>query len=116
LQQFFDEGIKLSELTRALCNDYMDFLLKAKSQRSKKKGLYRNSAQSYFNKFKVALKQAYKDDLLKTDLNAKIQTIKVSETQREYLRGTTGPEQDRLPFTYAEEGRDILSSNWFKIL
>lgn len=44
-----------------------------------------NSALSYFNKFKAALKQAYKDGYLRTDLNAKIKPIKQAETQRHFL-------------------------------
>ena len=45
----------------------------------------RNSAVSYFNKVKAALKQAYKDDILQYDLNAKVAPIKSAETRREFL-------------------------------
>lgn len=85
LEQFFDEGTKVSELTVATCNDYKDYLLTVKSNRSKKKSLSGNTALFYFNKFKAVLKQAYKDELLKTDLNARIQPIKATETKREFL-------------------------------
>lgn len=85
VKQFFHEGFKLSDLTTAICNDYKEHLLTAKSQRSKKVVLSRNSALSYFNKFKATLKQAYKDELLKVDLNAQVQRIKEAETQREFL-------------------------------
>ena len=85
LEQFFDEGTKVSELTVNTCNDYKDYLLTVKSNRSKKKSLSGNTALSYFNKFKAVLKQAYKDELLKTDLNARIQPIKATETKREFL-------------------------------
>jgi Phage integrase SAM-like domain len=44
-----------------------------------------NTALSYFNKFKAVLKQAYKDELINTDLNARIQTIKATETKCEFL-------------------------------
>jgi integrase len=96
LNQFFDEGIKLTELTPQLCNDYREYLMTAPSQRSAKaKGkiksnskpelISRNTAVSYFNKFKATLKQAYRDALISTDLNAQVQSIKPSETQRQYL-------------------------------
>ncbi|RAU81978.1 site-specific integrase [Pontibacter arcticus] len=91
LNQFFDEGIKLSQLTAPICNDYKAFLLTAPNQRGKDKEkknatpISRNTAVSYFNKFKATLKQAYKDGLLQTDLNKNIQAIKPQETQREYL-------------------------------
>lgn len=85
LEQFFDEGTKLSELTVNTCNDYKNYLLTVKSIRSKKKSLVGNTALSYFNKFKAVLKQAYKDELLTTDLNARIQPIKATETKREFL-------------------------------
>lgn len=85
LEQFFNEGTKVSELTLNTCNDYKDYLLTVKSNRSKKKSLSGNTALSYFNRFKAVLKQAYKDELLKTDLNARIQPIKATETKREFL-------------------------------
>jgi integrase len=85
LEQFFDEGTKVSELTLNTCNDYKEYLLTVKSNRSKKKTLSGNTALSYFNKFKAVLKQAYKDELLTTDLNARLQPIKATETKREFL-------------------------------
>jgi integrase len=85
LEQFFGEATKVSELTVNTCNDYKDYLLTVKSNRSKKKSLSGNTALSYFNKLKAVLKQAYKDELLKTDLNARIQPIKATETKREFL-------------------------------
>jgi integrase len=86
LQAFFSEGVKLCDLTVTACNEYKDFLLQAMIQRSKKKvRISRNTALSYFNKFKATLKQAYKEDFLKTDLNAKVSTIKAAETKREFL-------------------------------
>jgi hypothetical protein len=39
LEQFFSEGTKVSELTLNTCNEYKDYLLTVKSNRSKKKTL-----------------------------------------------------------------------------
>ncbi|WP_161891167.1 site-specific integrase [Pontibacter russatus] len=86
IEEFFNEGLKISELNSNLCNEYRNFILTAPSQRSKeKKPLSRNSAVSYFNKFKATLKQAYKEGYLQSDLNVKVQSIKPEETHREYL-------------------------------
>ncbi|AKD04360.1 site-specific integrase [Pontibacter korlensis] len=97
LQRFFPEGLRLTELTVAACNDYKNYLLLANSQRSMKtvnnsqsskkaaKLISSNTAHSYFNKLKATLKQAYKEDLIATDLSAKISSIKPAETKREYL-------------------------------
>ncbi|PVY40849.1 site-specific recombinase XerD [Pontibacter virosus] len=86
MQDFFSEGQKLFELTVADCNAYKDFLLHAKSQRCKRKAkISRNTAVSYFIKFKSTLKKAYREDLLKSDLNTKVSAIEPAETKREFL-------------------------------
>lgn len=68
-----------------LIEDYRDYLLKAKSLRKNKKQLSRNTALSYYNKIKTTLKAAYKEDKLKTDVNAKISSIKEMESQRSFM-------------------------------
>jgi integrase len=85
MKQFFNENTKLSELTVPLCEGYREYLMQAKSQRNKKVKLSRNSTATYFNKFKATLKQAYKEDLISTDLNSRIDFIPTAETRREYL-------------------------------
>ena len=84
-ESFTGGQLKLADLNEPLINDYKEYLLSVRSKRSDKTTLSRNSAVSYFNKFKAALKQAYKDDLLQTDLNSLIKPIKGAETRREYL-------------------------------
>ena len=85
LETFTNGSIKFSGLNQKKLEDFKEYLLSTKSNRSDKTTLSQNSAVSYFNKVKAALKQAYKDDLLQTDLNAKISPIKAEETRREYL-------------------------------
>lgn len=85
LNEFFNESIAFAELNETKLEDFKDFLLSAKSVRSNKTTLSTNSAVSYFNKVKATLKQAYKDGILQTDLNSKIEPIKQAETRREYL-------------------------------
>lgn len=85
LKDFTANSLKFSDLNEKLCNDYRDYLLTAKSKRSNKTTIAQNTALSYFNKFKATLKQAFKDDLLPNDLNAKIKPIKPAATNMIYL-------------------------------
>lgn len=85
LEKFTNGILKFSDLNEKFCNDFKDYLLTTKSNKSSKTTLSQNSALSYFNKVKAALKQAYKDGFLITDLNAKVEQIKQAETQRNFL-------------------------------
>lgn len=85
LIKFSDGTLKFAQLNEALLEQFKEYLLNTKSTRSNKTTLAQNSAASYFNKVKVALKQAYKDGLLQTDLNSRVNSIKTIESRREYL-------------------------------
>jgi integrase len=85
IEGFTNGKLKFADLNEKFLEDFKEYLLTTKSLRSDKTALSRNSAVSYFNKVKAALKQAYKDGILQTDLNAKISPIKKAETRREYL-------------------------------
>ncbi|HMQ06049.1 MAG TPA: site-specific integrase [Saprospiraceae bacterium] len=85
LETFTTGKLKFADLNEKFLEDFKEYLLTTKSNRSVKTTLSHNSAVSYFNKIKAALKQAYKDGILQTDLNAKISPIKAAETRREYL-------------------------------
>jgi len=85
LKAFFGEEFKFSDLNEQKINEFKEYLLTSKSSRGNNTTLSQNSAQSYFNKMKVTLKQAYQDGILQTDLNAKIKPIQSAETSREYL-------------------------------
>jgi integrase len=78
-------NLKFADLNEKFCNDFKDYLLTIKSNKSSKTTLSENSALSYFNKLKATLKQAYKDGYLPSDLNGKIQPVKQAETQRNFL-------------------------------
>jgi integrase len=82
----FTKGyLKFADLNESFCEDFKDYLLVARSRRHTTIKLSKNTALSYFNKFKAALKQAYKDGYLQTDLNAKVSPIKQAETHRKFL-------------------------------
>ncbi len=77
--------IRFSDLNQILCREYKEYLLNAKSKRSKNKKLSQNSVNSYFNKFKAALKQSFKDGYIDIDLNSRVESVKPEETKREVL-------------------------------
>jgi len=85
LKTFTNGNLKFSDLNEMFLEDFKEYLLTTKSNKSNKTTLLQNSAVSYFNKVKAALKQAYKDGILQTDINAKVKPIKTAETRREYL-------------------------------
>jgi integrase len=85
LETFTKGNLKFSDLNEKFCNEFKEYLLTTKSNKSNKVTLAQNSAVSYFNKLKATLKQAYKDGYLPSDLNAKIEPIKQAETRRNFL-------------------------------
>jgi integrase len=85
LESFTNGNLKFADLTEKFCEDFKDHLLTTKSNKSNKICLSQNSAFSYFNKLKAALKQAYRDGYLKFDLNVRVDRIKEAETLRDYL-------------------------------
>lgn len=85
LETFTKGNLKFADLNEKFCNEFKEYLLTTKSNKSNKVTLAQNSAVSYFNKLKATLKQAYKDGYLHSDLNGKIQPVKQAETQRNFL-------------------------------
>ena len=85
LKTFTNGNLKFADLNERFCNEFKEYLLTTKSNKSNKVTLAQNSAVSYFNKLKATIKQAYKDGYLSNDLNGKVETIKQAETQRNFL-------------------------------
>lgn len=85
LEAFTGGSLKFIDLDEPFCNRFRHYLLTAPSNRTKNQPLAQNSVVSYFNKFKAALKQAYKSGYLLQDLNAKVEAVKPAETHRKYL-------------------------------
>ena len=85
LETFTKGRLCFADLNEKFCNEFKAYLLTAQSNKSSKVTLAQNSAVSYFNKLKAALKQAYKDGYLPSDLNAKIEPVKQAETRRNFL-------------------------------
>lgn len=85
LEAFTGGSLKMADLDEQFCNRFRHYLLNAPSNRTKNQPLAQNSVVSYFNKFKAALKQAFKSGYLLQDLNAKVEAVKPAETHRKYL-------------------------------
>lgn len=85
LEDYSGGSVRFVDLDAQYLNGFRQYLLNTKSKRSDKQKLSINSAMSYFNKVKAALKQAYEEEYLKVDLNRKVKGIKEEETEREYL-------------------------------
>jgi integrase len=85
LETFTKGNLKFADLNEKFCDEFKEYLLTTKSNKSSKTTLAQNSAVSYFNKLKATLKQAYKDGYLQTDLNAKIECIEPQERIKQTL-------------------------------
>ena len=85
-EMFTGGKLTLSNLNENLCNDFREYLLTAKRQRGiQSEQITQSSARAYYNKFKSALKRAYKRGLIEKDLSTRIDGISDPEVQREHL-------------------------------
>jgi integrase len=85
LKLFKGDSLRFSDITTELCNDFREYLKTTKSKKSDKMQLAVNSQKTYYDKFRSALKQAYKDDYLSENIADKTNAVKQAETQRNHL-------------------------------
>ena len=85
LEKFTGGHRSFGEIDEKFCSDFRDFLLNSHSLRRAKAKLSQNTALSYFNKFKAALRQAFEDKLIADNPSQRIKGIKQAETHREFL-------------------------------
>jgi len=86
LEKFISNNqLRFNEINEHFLLGFKDYLLKTKILNSSKHYLSHNSAVSYFDKIKTALKQAYKDEYIQKDLSIKVSSITKEESNREYL-------------------------------
>ena len=85
LKNFTKGSLRFADLNETFFDEFRNHLLTAKSNKSDKSYLAQNSAVSYFNKVKAALKQAYKEGKLQFDINTRVDPIKTAETERNVL-------------------------------
>lgn len=85
LNTFTKGSLRFNQLSEEFFNNFRNHLLTTKSNKSDKTTLSQNSAVSYFNKVKAALRQAYKEGKLQSDINIRVDPIKPAETERNVL-------------------------------
>jgi integrase len=85
LKLFKGESLRFSDINTELCDDFREYLKTTKSKKSEKMQLAVNSQKTYYDKFRSALKQAYKDGYLSENIAEKTNAVKQAETQRNYL-------------------------------
>jgi len=85
LISFTGGEVKFEDLDVKFFESFKEYLLTVRSNKSEKAKLSQNSAVSYFNKIKAALRQAYKEGYLQVDLNARVAPIEQQETWRDSL-------------------------------
>lgn len=85
LKLYKKNGVKFSDLDPELCDGFKEFLETTKSKKSDKMQLSENSIKTYYDKFRSALKQAYKENYLSENIAYKTSAVKQAETQRNYL-------------------------------
>ena len=85
LKKFTGGNKSFADLNENFCNEFREYLFTSRTNKSTKTNLSQNSVFGYFNKFKAALKQAYKDGYLDKDINRNIDSVKPAETNRQFL-------------------------------
>lgn len=82
---FAGEKVTYMQLNETFAEEYADFLQSSPSLKLHGRKIKKNSAVSYFAKFRYALKQAFKKRLLYFDLASIIDPISPADTHREFL-------------------------------
>ncbi len=78
------ESIRFCDITLEFCEGFRSYLLRASSP-TKKQTLKINTASSYFDNFRSAIKSAFKHDYLVRNLNDDLKSIKEEDSIREVL-------------------------------
>lgn len=85
LEKFANGRCAFGDIDEKFCSDFKEFLLSSPSLKSYKAKLAQNTACSYFDKFRAALKQAFNDKLMADNPAKRIKGIKQAETHKEFL-------------------------------
>ena len=79
-----DKDVTFEDVNKAWVEGFREYLL-TKARKANQEKLSQNSCYSYFNKVRACLRQAIKDDIIKTTPFDQVDVIKQGETHREYL-------------------------------
>ncbi len=84
-ERFVNGKCSFGDVTIELCDKFREYLLTAKQLRHPKLTITRNSAAGYWSTFRALLKEAYKERLLKENLNDFIEDIEYEEVKKNFL-------------------------------
>ena len=84
-ERFVKGKCSFGDITIELCSKFREYLLTAKQLRHPKLTITRNSAAGYWSTFRALLKEAYKERLLKENLNDFIEDIEYEEVKKNFL-------------------------------
>ena len=101
LEDFAGGECRFADLTPQFCEKFKDFLLESER-------LSQNTASNYFDKFKVAVRSAFENKMLSTNPASGIKSIKLLETQREFLTLEELQKLAKTPFERDELRRAAL--------
>ncbi len=73
------------DLTVEFCTKFREYLLTAKQLKHNRKSLSQNAAAGYFSTFRALLKMAYKEKLIKENINDYLEYIEWEDVEREFL-------------------------------
>lgn len=83
--QYVDGKCTMGDITIELCKGFREYLLSAKLIKNQKKALNQNSASGYWSTFRALLAIAYREHLIKENVNDYLEAISDVEIRREYL-------------------------------
>ena len=84
-EKFCGGKCTFGDITVELCEKFRDYLLKCKQIHHPNSYISRNSAAGYYSTFRALLKIAYKEKMLRENLNDFLEKIEWKEVKKEYL-------------------------------
>lgn len=84
-EKFVGGKCTFGDVTVELCEKFRDYLLKCKQINHPNAYISRNSAAGYYSTFRALLKIAYKEKMLRDNLNDFLEKIEWKEVKKEYL-------------------------------
>jgi len=83
--KFVNGQCTFNDVSVELCRKFRDYLLKAKKLKFPEETTNRNSAAGYFSTFRAMLKIAYRNKLLRENVNDFLDRIDYEDVRKEYL-------------------------------
>lgn len=84
-KKFVGKTFLFKHLNETLCEAYKNYLLSSPSLGRSKRTIKKNTAATYFSRFKSVLKKAFRNKYISADLGNSIYNIKINDTHRPYL-------------------------------